>query len=81
MSGIPPLMGFFAKQQILFSTINSNLYFLSIIAIIVSVVSASYYLKLIRTVCFSSFVPSEGQVVPIFEEINFHQISNNKFVP
>ncbi|KZO89378.1 hypothetical protein CALVIDRAFT_456973, partial [Calocera viscosa TUFC12733] len=51
----PPLVGFFAKQQVLFSTIYSGFYFLSFIAILVSVVSASYYLKIIRVLCFSSY--------------------------
>ena len=41
-------MGFFAKQFVLYSAIQSGYYFMSIIAIIVSVISASYYLKIIR---------------------------------
>jgi NADH-ubiquinone oxidoreductase chain 2 len=48
MAGIPPLMGFFAKQFVLFSAIQSGYYFISIVGIIVSVISASYYLKIIR---------------------------------
>lgn len=48
MAGIPPLMGFFAKQFVLYSAIQSGYYFMSIVAIIVSVISASYYLKIIR---------------------------------
>ena len=42
-------MGFFAKQFVLFSAIQSGYYFISIVAIIVSVISASYYLKIVRT--------------------------------
>lgn len=41
-------MGFFAKQFVLFSAIQSGYYFISIVGIIVSVISASYYLKIIR---------------------------------
>jgi NADH-ubiquinone oxidoreductase chain 2 len=52
MAGIPPLMGFFAKQQVLYSSIHSGYYFLSFVAIIVSVISASYYLKLIKVMHF-----------------------------
>jgi NADH-ubiquinone oxidoreductase chain 2 len=48
MAGIPPLVGFFAKQFVLYSAIQSGYYFLSILAILVSVISASYYLKIIR---------------------------------
>ena len=48
MAGIPPLMGFFAKQFVLFSAIQSGYYFMAILGIIVSVISASYYLKIIK---------------------------------
>lgn len=48
MAGIPPLIGFFAKQFVLYSAIQNGYYFISIIAILVSVISASYYLKIIR---------------------------------
>jgi NADH-ubiquinone oxidoreductase chain 2 len=48
MAGIPPLIGFFAKQFVLYSAIQNGYYFITIIAILVSVISASYYLKIIR---------------------------------
>ena len=48
MAGIPPLLGFFSKQFVLYSAIQSGYYFMSIICIVVSVISASYYLKIIR---------------------------------
>ena len=48
MAGIPPLLGFFSKQFVLYSAIQSGYYFMAIIAIVVSVISASYYLKIIR---------------------------------
>jgi NADH-ubiquinone oxidoreductase chain 2 len=48
MAGIPPFMGFFSKQFVLYSAVQSGYFFMSIIAIIVSVVSASYYLKIIK---------------------------------
>ena len=50
MAGIPPLIGFFSKQFVLYSAIESGYYFISILAIIVSVVSASYYLKIIKVI-------------------------------
>ena len=49
MAGIPPLLGFFSKQMVLYTAIQSGYYFMSIVAIIVSVISASYYLKIINT--------------------------------
>jgi len=54
MAGIPPLIGFFGKQQVLYSATYSGYFFLSLIAIIVSVISASYYLKIIKVIHFDS---------------------------
>jgi NADH-ubiquinone oxidoreductase chain 2 len=48
MAGIPPLIGFFSKQFVLYSALQNGYYFISLIAIIVSVISASYYLKIIK---------------------------------
>uniref|UniRef100_UPI0030E56FDD NADH dehydrogenase subunit 2 n=1 Tax=Daedaleopsis nitida TaxID=1140402 RepID=UPI0030E56FDD len=48
MAGVPPLLGFFSKQFVLYSAMQSEYYFISIIAILVSVISASYYLKIIK---------------------------------
>jgi NADH-ubiquinone oxidoreductase chain 2 len=54
MAGIPPLIGFFSKQFVLFSSIENGNHFLSIIAILVSVISASYYLRLIKIAFFET---------------------------
>ena len=54
MAGVPPLIGFFGKQMVLYSATHSGYYFLSIVAIIVSVISASYYLKIVRVIHFDS---------------------------
>jgi len=48
MAGIPPLIGFFSKQFVLYSAVQNGYYFMAIIAILVSVISASYYLKIIK---------------------------------
>ena len=42
------LIGFFSKQFVLYSALQNGYYFISLIAIIVSVISASYYLKIIK---------------------------------
>jgi hypothetical protein len=47
-------LGFFAKQQVLYSATHSGYYFLSIVAILVSVISASYYLQIIKVIHFPS---------------------------
>jgi len=48
MAGIPPFIGFFSKQFVLYSALDSGYYFISFVCIIVSVISASYYLKIIK---------------------------------
>jgi NADH-ubiquinone oxidoreductase chain 2 len=53
MAGVPPLMGFFAKYTVLYSAINNGYVFLAIVAILASVVSAVYYLRIIRVIHFA----------------------------
>ncbi len=54
MAGVPPLLGFFAKYTVLYSAINNGYLFLAIIAILASVVSAVYYLRIIRVIHFAN---------------------------
>ena len=48
MAGIPPFAGFFAKLYIFISAVETNFLFLAIIGVIFSVISAFYYLKIIK---------------------------------
>jgi NADH-ubiquinone oxidoreductase chain 2 len=48
MSGIPPLIGFFGKYFIINSAIMNGNYFLSLVIILTSVISAVYYLQVIK---------------------------------
>ena len=50
--GIPPLIGFFAKQMILSAALDSGYVFLSLTAILTSVISAVYYLGVIKQIFF-----------------------------
>ena len=52
--GVPPLIGFFAKQMVLSAALDSGYVFLGLIAILTSVISAVYYLNIIKEVFFSS---------------------------
>ena len=52
ISGLPPLAGFFGKLYILISAVENKLYFLAIIAILTTIISAFYYLKIIKTIFF-----------------------------
>jgi NADH:ubiquinone oxidoreductase subunit 2 (subunit N) len=52
LAGIPPLIGFFAKQQVLLASMQIDYYFVSIIAILTSVIGAAYYLRIIKFIYF-----------------------------
>jgi NADH-ubiquinone oxidoreductase chain 2 len=51
-AGIPPLMGFFAKQMIFFASLQGGFIFITLIGIISSVISAVYYLFIVKTMVF-----------------------------
>src|SRR5947207_2332091 len=50
--GIPPLVGFFAKQMVLSAAIDNGYIFIVLIAILTSVISAVYYLGIIKQIFF-----------------------------
>lgn len=52
--GIPPLIGFFAKQMVLSAALDKGYIFISMVAILTSVISAVYYLNLIKEVFFKT---------------------------
>jgi NADH-ubiquinone oxidoreductase chain 2 len=74
--GIPPLIGFFAKQMVLSAAIDSGYVFLSLVAILTSVISAVYYLNIIKQVFFDR---PEYKINPELTNVNFHGniIKNN----
>ena len=50
--GIPPLIGFFAKQMVLSAALDSGYLFITLVAILTSVISAVYYLNIIKEIFF-----------------------------
>ena len=52
LAGIPPLGGFFAKFFVFMSVIESEMYTLAIIGLLTTVISAFYYLKVIKIIYF-----------------------------
>jgi len=67
--GIPPLIGFFAKQMVLSAALDSGYVFLTLIAILTSVISAVYYLNIIKEIFF--YKPFY-KVSSVFNNIDFH---------
>ena len=52
LAGIPPLAGFFAKFYIFMAVIEAKMYTLAIIGLVTTVVSAFYYLRIIKVIYF-----------------------------
>nr|AMD61766.1 NADH dehydrogenase subunit 2 [Beauveria bassiana]UVW80397.1 NADH dehydrogenase subunit 2 [Beauveria bassiana] len=52
-AGIPPLVGFFGKQMVLSAALDKGLYFITLIAILTSVIGGIYYLTIIKEMFFS----------------------------
>jgi NADH-ubiquinone oxidoreductase chain 2 len=52
--GVPPLIGFFGKQMILSAALDNGYVFITLIAIITSVISAVYYLVLVKSIFFDA---------------------------
>jgi NADH-quinone oxidoreductase subunit N len=52
LAGIPPLAGFFAKFYVFLAAIESGLYALAVIGVLLSVVGAYYYLRIVKIMYF-----------------------------
>lgn len=63
MAGIPPLAGFLAKLYVLKAAVEANMIALSVVAVLASVVSAYYYLRLVKIMYFDEpvYTFSEGR--------------------
>ncbi len=70
MAGIPPLVGFFAKYEVLYSAIQNGYYFLSLIGILASVVSAAYYLRIVRVIHFDALINAQSNPNPQINQTN-----------
>ena len=52
LAGIPPMAGFFAKFYVFTAVIKQEMYYLAIIGLLAAVISAFYYLRLIKIIYF-----------------------------
>jgi len=52
LAGIPPFVGFIAKLQVFYTTINQGYYLITLIAMLSSVISCAYYLRIIKVTQF-----------------------------
>ncbi|MGH6947418.1 MAG: NADH-quinone oxidoreductase subunit NuoN [Kiloniellales bacterium] len=67
MAGIPPLAGFFGKLYVFLPAIESGLYVLAVIGVLSSVVSAFYYLRIVKVMYFDE--PSDTFDQPVDREL------------
>jgi len=72
--GVPPLIGFFAKQMVLSAALDNGYIFMSLIAILTSVIAAVYYLNVIKNIFFFK---SDYIINPSLHNINLKGITQN----
>ena len=69
LAGIPPLAGFFAKFYVFTAVIEQKMYALAIIGLLTTVISAFYYLRIIKIIYFDdsaiSFDPVKNSVAKL----------------
>ena len=69
LAGIPPLGGFFAKLYVFFAVLENEMYALAIIGLLTTVMSAFYYLKIIKIIYFDdsliTYEPSKNKSAKI----------------
>lgn len=52
MAGVPPFVGFYAKFAVIWASVEAGLVWLAIAAVVFSVISAFYYLRLVKVMYF-----------------------------
>ena len=57
LAGVPPLLGFYAKLVVLQAVIQSGLIWLAVVAVMMSLIGAFYYLRVIKVMYFDEPTP------------------------
>lgn len=66
--GIPPLIGFFAKQMVLSAALDNGYVFITLVGILTSVIGAAYYLNIVKQMFFFK---SDYIINPFLTRFNF----------
>lgn len=77
MAGVPPTIGFFAKLSVIQAIIEVDLTWLAVIAVLLAVVGAFYYLRVIKLVYFDP-PAAEDRVIEAPADVRFF-LSINAF--
>lgn len=76
--GVPPMIGFFAKQLVLTSALDNGYVFMSFVAILTSVISAVYYLVVIKQMFFDK---TDNNINTALTQSSFSGTLYNNSVP
>lgn len=68
LAGVPPLVGFYAKLSVLKAVIGTGYMWLAVLAVIMSVIGAFYYLRAIKLMFFDE--PVDPSPVPAAMDVN-----------
>ena len=60
MAGIPPFIGFFGKFYVFIAAVESQQYILAILGVLASVISAFYYLRIIKGMYFDEVIEGKN---------------------
>jgi len=52
LAGVPPMVGFMAKWAVLQAVVNAGMVWLSVVAVLFSLIGAFYYLRIVKTIWF-----------------------------
>ena len=69
MAGIPPLAGFFGKWYVFLAAVNAGLVPLAVIGVVMSVIGAFYYLRIIKIMYFEDSEAALDQDVPLANKL------------
>jgi NADH-quinone oxidoreductase subunit N len=58
MAGIPPFAGFFGKLYVFLAAVNSGMWVLAVLGVLISVVGCFYYLRIIKVMFFDAAEPA-----------------------
>jgi NADH-ubiquinone oxidoreductase chain 2 len=74
--GLPPLVGFFAKQMVLTTALDNSKIILVLVGVVTSVIGAVYYLTVIKTIYFdeSDYTNTISSKRSVYSE-NLHIVS------
>ncbi|MDH5592562.1 MAG: NADH-quinone oxidoreductase subunit N, partial [Gammaproteobacteria bacterium] len=64
MAGIPPMVGFYAKLSVIKSVVDINLIAIAVVAVMMSVIGAFYYLRMIKVMYFDKPVHAHAIEAP-----------------